>query len=228
MTLPTHDRSTPIDTAVLDVDGTLVDSVYAHVWAWREAFRLVGVDVPTWRIHRAIGMGGDRLVEAVANATVEQSVGDDVRSEHSRIYDELGVHLRPTPSAPDLVKALKKRGLSVVLASSGSRENTESAIALLEVGHLIDGSVTGDDTDATKPDTEPVQRALDAVHGTHALVVGDSVWDMASARRARQEPVGLLTGGVGACELFEGGAGQVYQDPAQLAGALDDLLASHG
>jgi HAD superfamily hydrolase (TIGR01549 family) len=227
VTPPTYDRSPAIDTAVLDVDGTLVDSVYAHVWAWREAFRLVGVDVPTWRIHRAIGMGGDRLVEAVANATVEHHVGDDLRSLQSGLYGDLSAQLRPTPGATDLLETLKKNGLLVVLASSGSREDTDSSVSLLEAVDLIDGSISGDDTDATKPDTEPVQRAVDSVHGRHALVIGDSVWDMTSARRAGHEPVGLLTGGVAACELLEGGAEHVYDDPAQLAGALDDLLASH-
>jgi HAD superfamily hydrolase (TIGR01549 family) len=225
VTHSTLDRSTPADTAVLDVDGTLVDSVYAHVWAWREAFRCVGVDVPTWRIHRAIGMGGDRLVEAVTNATVERNVGDEVRSRHSQLYDELSAHLGPTPGATDLLEALKKHGLLVVLASSGSRDDTDAIVTMLEAGHLIDGSVSGDDTDSTKPDTEPVQRAVDSVHGTQALVIGDSVWDMESARRAGHEPVGVLTGGVAASELFEAGAEHVYEDPADLARALDDLLA---
>lgn len=222
---PTPVLGAPVDTAVVDVDGTLVDSVYAHVWAWREAFRRVGVDVPTWKVHRAIGMGGDRLVEAVTNATVERGVGDDIRSQHSRLYEDLSAQLSPTPGATDLLGALKKHGLVVVLASSGSRDDTDDAIALLEAGHLVDGAISGDDTDSTKPDTEPVQHAVDSVQGTHALVIGDSVWDMTSARRAGHEAVGLLTGGVAACELLENGAGGAYEDPAELAEALDDLLA---
>jgi phosphoglycolate phosphatase-like HAD superfamily hydrolase len=152
-------------------------------------------------------------------------VGDEIRNRHSLLYRELAAHLSPTPGATDLLEALKKRGLLVVLASSASREDTDAAVAMLEAGHLIDGSICGDDTDSSKPDSEPVQRAVDTVGGTHALVIGDSVWDMASARRGGHEPVGLLTGGVSACELLEGGAARVYEDPADLTGALDDLLA---
>ena len=217
-------REARFDTVVLDVDGTLVDSVYAHVWSWREAFRRHGLDVPAWRIHRAIGMGGDRLVTAVTNAAVERTVGDQVRAAQKEVYRNLADHLVPTPGAEDLLSGCKQHGLKVAVASSGSREDTEAAIVLLEGRHHIDVIVTGDDTDATKPDTEPVQRALDRIEGETALVVGDATWDMESARRAGHAAVGLLTGGVGRGELLEAGAALVFEDPAELAEALADLL----
>jgi phosphoglycolate phosphatase len=213
-----------LDTAVLDIDGTLIDSVYAHVWSWREAFRTVGVDVPSWRVHRAIGMGGDRLVAAVTDQTVEDQNGDEVRSRQGELYQDLSTHLTATPGATLLLQTLRSRGLHVVLASSGSRSDTERAISLLEAHELVDAAVSGDDTDATKPDTDPLRRAVRAVDGTRAVVVGDAVWDMESAIRAGYAAIGLLTGGIGRDELLAGGALEVYDDPADLAGGLNAAL----
>ncbi|MGH3509599.1 MAG: HAD family hydrolase [Nocardioidaceae bacterium] len=211
---------------MLDIDGTLIDSMYAHVWSWRDAFRGVGVDVPTWKIHRAIGMGGDRLVEAVTNAAVEDSLGDEVRNRQSEFYQRLSGRLTPTHGAVELLEALKAHGLKVALASSGSRDDTEDALDLLGTRHWIDATISGDDTGATKPDMEPVHRAVVSVDGSHALVVGDAVWDMQSARRAGHVGVGLLTGGIARCELLAAGAAEVYEDPAALVAVLTDVL--HG
>lgn len=216
----------PVDTVVLDIDGTLVDSVYAHVWSWREAFRIVGIHVPTWKVHRAIGMGGDRLVGALTNDAVESAVGDEVRSRQSELYRDLSAHLGPTPGAAELLETLKTRGLLVVLASSGSRDGAEDAVTMLGARPWIDAMVTGDETEGTKPDSEPVARAVASVDGRHALMVGDAVWDMESARRAGLEAVGVLTGGVAGCELIEAGAAEVYEDPAALTSQLDGVL--HG
>lgn len=216
--------STPIDTVVLDIDGTLVDSVYAHVWSWREAFRVLGLHVPTWKVHRAIGMGGDRLVEAVADADVEGSLGDEIRSRQSDLYADLSAHLAPTPGATTLLEALKVHGRRVVLASSGARDDTDRSVALLGAAPYLDATVSGDDTNATKPHDEPVRRAVDAVGGTAALVVGDAVWDMESARRAGHRAIGLLTGGIARSELLHAGAVAVYDDPAALTAALADVL----
>lgn len=216
--------SPPFDTAVLDIDGTLIDSMYAHVWSWREAFRVVAVDVPTWKVHRAIGMGGDRLVESVTNQAVEQAAGEEIRRVQLEVYRDLAGHLTPTRGATDLLEALKAYGLKVTLASSGARENTDRAVDLLDATASIDATISGDDAAATKPDADPVQRAVASVNGSHALIIGDSVWDMESARRAGYTPVGLLTGGVARCELLEAGAAEVYEDPATLAPELADVL----
>jgi HAD superfamily hydrolase (TIGR01509 family) len=216
------------DTVVLDIDGTLIDSVYAHVWSWREAFRVVGVHVPTWQVHRAIGMGGDRLVEALTSEAVEASVGDHVRKVQSDLYQDLSSHLTPTPGATALLEDLKTRGLHVVLATSGSRHDAEKAVAILEARRCIDSLVTGDDTRETKPDTEAIHRAVDSVRGRRALVIGDATWDMEAARRAGCPAVGVLTGGIGESELREAGATDVHRDPAALVSALDGLLAAPG
>ncbi len=213
-----------VDTVVIDIDGTLIDSVYAHVWSWREAFRVHGVQVASWKLHRAIGMGGDRLVSAVANDAVEASIGDEVRQRQSELYDDLAAHVFPTAGATDLLEALKLRGLRVVLASSGSGADTERAVVLLEARRWIDASISGDDTLETKPSAEPVQRAVDSVHGSRALIVGDASWDMRAARRAGHRAVGLLTGGIAGCELLEAGASRVFDDPATLTAGLDDVL----
>jgi HAD superfamily hydrolase (TIGR01549 family) len=219
------ERRTP-DTAVLDVDGTLVDSMYAHVWSWREALRHAGVSVPTWQIHRAIGMGGDRLVEEVTSSTVEASMGDEIRSRQAQEYAELSRHLSPTPGAAELLDLLRGRGLKVALASSGSRGDTTDSVALLGGDSVVDGWVCGDDVEGTKPDEEPLIAAVRKVHGEVAFMVGDSVWDIRAAREAGYRAVGLLCGGVAECELRAEGAVAVYRDPEDLASSLDDALAA--
>jgi phosphoglycolate phosphatase len=220
----TSSTDCPFDTVVLDIDGTLIDSVYAHAWSWIEAFRQVGIDVPGWRIHRVIGMGGDRLVGAVTNGTVEEQVGDQVRARQSDLYADLSEHLTRTPGATELLQALKSRGLRVALASSGSRDDTEHAIDLLEARSVIDGAVSGDDAEETKPDTEPIRRAIDSVGGEDAVLVGDAVWDMEAAGRAGCPALGLRTGGIAADELLAAGAAHVYDDPAALTFLLDEAL----
>ncbi len=217
-------RGLRFDTAVLDIDGTLIDSVYAHVWSWREAFRVLGVHVPAWQVHRAIGMGGDRLVPEVTSEALDAAVGDQVRKAQSEIYQDLSTHLTPTPGATALLEELKRRGLRVVLATSGSRDDAERAVATLEARRWIDGLVTGEDTSQTKPDTEPVRRAVDSVQGRAGLVVGDATWDMEAARRSGYPGVGVLTGGISEGELLDAGATEVHRDPAALVAAFDGLF----
>ncbi|MGZ8738692.1 MAG: HAD family hydrolase, partial [Nocardioides sp.] len=134
-----------VDTVVLDVDGTLVDSVYTHVTAWMRAFRGVGVPVEGWRIHRAVGMGGDRLVAEVAGQRVEDAVGDGVRELHDQEYDDMVGGVLALPGADDLLETLKRRGFSVVLASSGTKTQTEQALALLDRSELADAWVCSAD-----------------------------------------------------------------------------------
>jgi HAD superfamily hydrolase (TIGR01549 family) len=216
-------RGSKIDTVVLDIDGTLIDSVYAHVWSWREAFRAVGLEVPTWRVHRAIGLGSDRLVAAVTSHRVETSLGEQIRRVQSTQYRDLSHHLAMTPGAQELLSNLKVAGLHVVLASSGARQDTEDAIALLQADQWIDAWVCGEDTDESKPAAEPVSRAVDAVEGARALVIGDSTWDMESASKAGHIGIGVLTGGIAASELLDAGAAEVFEDPTELGGSLSDL-----
>lgn len=217
-------RSRRIDTVVLDIDGTLIDSVYAHVWSWREAFRVLGLQVPVWKIHRAVGMGGDRLVAAVTSEAVEAAMGEEVRHRQSELYADLSAHLASTPGAAGLLEELKARGLRVALATSGSRHDAEDAVTTLGAHPWVDSIVSGDDTSATKPATEPVRRAVDSVGGERAVLIGDAAWDMESARRAGHPAVGLLTGGISESELLEAGAAEVYRDPAALTPVLDVVL----
>lgn len=213
-----------LDTVILDLDGTLVDTVYQHVLAWRSAFLGVGVDIPSWRIHRAIGMGGDRLVEELAGRAVENAVGDEVRKLHGMRFEDQLAHVTPTDGAPELLEALRGRDLNVVVASSGERESTERLLSVLGAAETLHAWVSGDQAESSKPDPDLLRRALEKVSGTSALVIGDSVWDVESARNCGFPSLGVLTGGVSDAELREAGALDVRENPAAITADLDDLL----
>jgi phosphoglycolate phosphatase-like HAD superfamily hydrolase len=212
------------DTVILDLDGTLVDTVYQHVLAWRSAFLSVGVDIPAWRIHRTIGMGGDRLVEALAGRAVENAVGDEVRKLHGLRFEDQLPHVTPTDGAPELLEALRGRDLKVVVASSGERESTERLLSVLGAAEALHDWVSGDQAESSKPDSDLLQLALDKVSGEAALVIGDTVWDVESARKCDFPCIGVLTGGVSDAELREAGALEVLESPAAITTDLDDLL----
>ncbi|MGZ5418773.1 MAG: HAD family hydrolase [Nocardioides sp.] len=205
-----------VDTVVLDVDGTLVDSVYTHVTAWMRAFRGVGVPVEGWRIHRAIGMGGDRLVAEVAGQRVEDAVGDGVRELHDQEYDDMVGGVLALPGADDLLETLKRRGFSVVLASSGTKTQTEQALALLDRSELADAWVCSADVDESKPAPDLVEAALARVNGLQAVMVGDAVWDVKAAESAGLRAIGLRCGGFSEAELREAGAVTVFDGPRDL------------
>jgi HAD superfamily hydrolase (TIGR01549 family) len=213
-----------IDTVILDVDGTLVDTVYQHTVLWARAFAVVGVDVPQWRLHRAIGMGGDRLVTEVAGEEVERQHGDRVRSEHDEAFGKVIDEIRPLPGAADLLDALRARGLKVVLASSGIGEQTERLLALVDGDAKSHGWTSSDDVDASKPAPDLLEVAMGKVDAERAVMVGDAVWDVTAAEKAGLPSIGLLCGGFGAAELREAGAAQVYDDPADLLAHLDEAL----
>ncbi len=206
------------DTVVLDLDGTLVDSVPVHVLAWQAAFREVGLRVPSHRLHRLIGMGGDRLVAAAAGDAVEQALGDELRARHPRKLDELFDRIVPTEGAADLLETLRDRGYTMVLASSSDADLTDRLLDVLgEPRHLLGDLVTGSDAEQSKPSGELVSVALEAVDAARAVVVGDAVWDVAAASDAGVPCLGLLTGGVSEAELREAGAVAVHDSPAALA-----------
>jgi phosphoglycolate phosphatase len=214
--------SRDVDTVVLDVDGTLVDSVYVHVSAWMRAFRGIGVPVEAWRLHRAIGMGGDRLVTAVAGQRVEDALGDQVRELHAQEYDDMAAGVLALPGADDLLETLKQRGFTVVLASSGTKENTEQALSLLENAKLVDGWVCSADVDTSKPAPDLVGVAIERVGGTRAVLVGDAVWDVKAAKAADVSAIGLLCGGFGEAELRDAGAVAVFESPQDLVEHFED------
>jgi HAD superfamily hydrolase (TIGR01549 family) len=210
------------ETVVLDVDGTLLDSNYHHTVAWARAFESVDVTVPLWRIHRHIGMGGDRLVPAVAGDDVEERSGDQVRDRWEKEYDELIDQTRLFEGARELLAALQERGVRVALASSSIPKHAEHAFELLDAERLTDTATTADDAGESKPHPELVDEALARVGAGPACMVGDSVWDVEAAARAGVPAYGLLAGGYGRAELEHAGAVAVYDDVADLLAHLHD------
>jgi HAD superfamily hydrolase (TIGR01549 family) len=208
--------------ALLDVDGTLVDSVYHHTMTWQRAFQRLEIGVPAWRCHRHIGMGGEKIVAALAGEEAEQAHGEELRETEKRLFNELIEEIRPLPGAPELVEALAGRGLEVYLASSGSEEHIEHLIGALGIGETISGFTTSADVEATKPDPDLIETALKRTGSDDAVLLGDSTWDVKAAQRAGIETVGLLCGGFCESELREAGAGAVYEDPADLLAKIDD------
>lgn len=215
-----------IDTVVLDLDGTLVDSVYVHAACWKRAFHDVGLDIATFRIHRAIGMGGDRFVTEVAGAAAERAVGDKVRELHARHLDERFGEIVAVDGASALLAALEKRGLKIVLASSSDRDLTDRLLDLVEGSWRLSVRVSGGETAASKPAPDPIELALRRVDARGAVVIGDSVWDVQSASAAGVPCVGVLTGGFSAAELYAAGAMLVADGPQSLADDLERMLAA--
>lgn len=214
------------DTALLDIDGTLLDSTYHHTLAWARAFAECGEVVPAWLIHRHIGMGGDRLVPAVTDERTEARIGDEVRERWERAYDEVIDQTRLLPGAQDLLGALRRAGLKVVLASSSIPRHAQHALRLLDAERHADAWTTSEDAEEAKPDPELLDRALEQVSGRRAVMIGDATWDVLAASRRGIPTIGLRCGGFGAAELREAGAVVVYDDPAALAADLDGALAA--
>lgn len=215
-------KSLAVDTVVLDVDGTLVDSVYTHVQAWSHAFQAIGTQVSAWQIHRAIGMGGDRLVSEVAGQRVEQALGDRVRELHDAYYADLFGMVRALPGADDLLAALRKAGFTVVLASSGTTEQTELAMDLLAASDVASARVSGGEVEASKPAPDLVEAAIDRAGGSRAVLIGDSLWDVRSAASAGVPAIALRCGGFSEADLLEAGAVAVFDSPEDLALRFDE------
>jgi HAD superfamily hydrolase (TIGR01509 family) len=207
-------------TGVLfDVDGTLVDTNYLHVLAWWQAFRSQGHDVAMTLLHRTVGQGSDQFVSSILHRDDEK-----VADAHSDFYGQWKHQLVAFPGAADLLRMTKKAGLSVVLATSASEAEAEHLTAAIDADDAIDFITTKDDVDASKPDPDIVQTALDkaGLRADDAVFVGDTVWDVEAAGRAGVRCVGVLSGGISATELREAGAIAVYRDVAQLVAEFDD------
>ena len=202
---------------LLDADGTLVDSNYHHTLAWARAFAAVDVTVPLARIHRHNGMGGDRLVEAVAGRDVEQLLGDQIRDRESEEYRRLIGEVEPTAGAHELLDALHRLGHRLCLASSGKSQEIEHYLDLLDAQGLFDSVVCSADVRTTKPHPELVEVARDRLSDADTYVfVGDSTWDCKAAAQAGVPTIALLTGGFGRDELAEAGAACILADPLEL------------
>lgn len=222
MTTPTRAP----DTAVLDVDGTLVDTNYHHALAWYRAFRRFDLTLPVWWLHRAIGMGGDQLVPSVAGDRFEAEHGDGVRAAWRDEFDPMLREVRPFAGVRELLATLSEEyGLAVVLASSGAPEHVEAYLDLFDGRELARVWTTREDVDRTKPEPDLIGAALQRVGGTSALVVGDSVWDLEAARRAGHRGVAIRTGGFCEQELREAGATAVFDSLPELHERLGYVLA---
>lgn len=210
--------------AILDIDGTLVDTNYQHALAWYRAFKAHDVIVPVWRIHRHVGMGGDQLVGAVAGQDVEERLGEDIREAEKKLYMEMIDEVEPMEGARQLIVDLKERGHSVVLASSAKEHEVDHYLDLLEARDIVDGWTTSADVEATKPEPDLVKAAIDKAAHDDAVMVGDSTWDCEAARRARIKTIAVLTGGFSKDELEDAGAAAVFESVEDLRNELDSTL----
>jgi phosphoglycolate phosphatase-like HAD superfamily hydrolase len=208
--------------AVLDVDGTLVDTNYHHAISWYRAFREHGLTLPVWRIHRHIGMGGDHLVAALAGQRAEDRHGDSIRAAETALYADLIGEVEPFADARRLLELLAERGHRLVLASSGQRDDIEHYLDLLDARGLIEAWTSSADVERTKPDPDLVVTAVDKVGGGEAVLVGDSTFDCEAAARAGVPTVAILTGGFSDQELRHAGAKAVFESLTELCRRLDE------
>jgi HAD superfamily hydrolase (TIGR01509 family) len=208
--------------AVLDLDGTLVDTNYHHALSWYRSFRRFDITIPLWRLHRHVGMGGDKYVAAVAGDDVEKRHGEELRDEWERLFDQVIEEAAPLEGVRDLVATLKERGHEIVLASSSVQKHFDHFVDLLEIRDDLDGWTTKDDVEASKPEPDLVQAAMAKVTSEQAVMLGDTPWDVEAARRAGIETVCLITGGFSEEELFEAGAAAVFESLDELRIHLDE------
>jgi len=212
---------------IFDLDGTLVDTVYAHVFAWQRALAEAGMPIEGWRIHRRIGMSGGLFTRAVARELgrpMTEAEVENVQRRHGELYRELLPERRPLPGAVDLLRHLREGGVPHGIATSGRRPEINASLEALGVG---EGVVVVERGDVMRAKPEPdlflaCQQRM-GVEVRDVTVVGDAVWDLLAARRAGMLSVGLLTGGYGEEELARAGAFRVYRDPAELDASLDEL-----
>jgi HAD superfamily hydrolase (TIGR01549 family) len=202
--------------AILDIDGTLVDTNYQHALAWYMAFRQHDVVLPVWRIHRHIGMGGDQIVEALAGREVEERAGDDIRSAEAALYLASIQSTSVLEGARELIEDLKVEGRQVVLASSAKAREVDHYLDLLDVRDLVDGWTTSADVERTKPEPDLVIAALDRLDTDAAVMIGDTPWDARAAERAGVPTIAVLTGGFSEQELREAGAVAVFTSIVEL------------
>jgi HAD superfamily hydrolase (TIGR01509 family) len=215
----------PRSKAVLiDVDGTLVDSVYQHAVAWSGALRAHGYDVPAARAHRVIGMRGPRLLDELLDGELDDGATAAIDADHAARFDRLHDLVCPLPGARALLAALRERRVVTILVSSAPPEEVEGYVELLDARELVAGWTSAADGERSKPDPEPVRIALQRSGCTDALVVGDAPWDCEAAAAAGLPFVGVLTGGYAASELEAAGACSVFDDPAALCAQLDGLV----
>lgn len=203
-------------TAILDVDGTLVDTNYQHAIAWHRALRAHGHVVPMWRVHRHIGMGGDQIVAALIGERAAAADGEAIREAEAEAYAQLIDEVEPMAGARELIEELREDGATVILASSAKRGEVDHYLDLLQARDLVDGWTSSADVERTKPEPDLIRAALEKAGEGPALMVGDSTWDVKAASAAGVPTLAVLTGGFSAAELRDAGAREVFESIAEL------------
>jgi HAD superfamily hydrolase (TIGR01509 family) len=225
--MPASQTRTVGPALLFDLDGTLVDSVYQHVLAWRQALEQAGIELAVWRIHRKIGMSGGLFANALLRETgqpVTAEQAERLQRLHAQVYAGYAAQVRPLPGARELLASLTSLRVPWAVATSGRRTSAQPTLDALGVPEGVP-IVTRDQVAHAKPDPDLFLAAAErlGVDITTSVVVGDSVWDLLAARRARALGVGLLSGGYGLDELQAAGAYRVYEDPADLLNHLDEV-----
>jgi HAD superfamily hydrolase (TIGR01509 family) len=210
--------------AILDIDGTLVDTNYHHTLAWFRAFRRHGITLAMWRIHTHIGMGGDQVVKALCGDETEREHGDDIREAEKEEYAQLIGEVQTMKGSRELIVELKERGHAVVLASSAKEDEVDHYLDLLDARDLTDARTTSADVEATKPAPDLVTAALEKVEGADgpAVMIGDTPWDVKAALAVDVETLAVVTGGFSPAELREAGAVEVFESVAELRERLGE------
>ena len=206
------------DAILFDIDGTLMDSTYHHALAWHRAFARSGITVPVWRVHRTIGMGGDKLVTEVAGEDAEEEHGDALRKAWHEEYGRLVDEVPPLPGATALVREVAEQGYQVALASSGPEDFSKGAVGTLGVEDCLAVLTTADDAEESKPEPDILSATLKQMDVERAVLIGDTPYDVDSARKIGLQCIAVLTGGYSHGELTESGAALVVEDLTQLAG----------
>lgn len=212
---------------LFDLDGTLVDSVYRHVQAWQEALLKRGMVVPAHRVHRRIGLSGSKLIRALLREqgrTMSEDEVEQVKKLHGEIYGRLAADVKPLPGARELLDELTRLKRSWAIVTSSEPEKAQQSLKMLDIGSQ-DTVVTGGDVKRAKPEPDPFYVGAERLGASirDCVVIGDSVWDLLSAQRARALGVGLLTGGYGREELEQAGAYRVYENPSDMLRHLDEF-----
>ncbi|MEO5653527.1 MAG: HAD family hydrolase [Marmoricola sp.] len=203
---------------LFDIDGTLVDSTYHHALAWQRAFDSRGVTLPMWRIHRTVGMGGDKLVAEVAGEEVEERLGDELRALWREEYVAVKSEVLPLPGASELVRTLADSGFLVALATSGDPEFAGEALDDVDIRDAVRVLRTSADVDGSKPEPDLIEVTLEALGTRRGALVVDTPYDVQAAERAGLKCIGLRSGGYSEAELTEAGAALVVDSPADLQG----------
>lgn len=208
--------------AILDVDGTLVDTNYHHALAWHRALHAHGHPVQMWKVHRHIGMGGDQILDALIGTDAAAADGDAIREAEAEAYGELIGEVEPMEGARELIEKLREEGSTVILASSAKQEEVNHYLDLLDARDVADCWTTDDDVESTKPEPDLVRAALDKAGTDDGVMIGDTPWDIEAASKAGLETVCVITGGWSEQELRDHGAAAVFDSLVELRLRLEE------